>query len=85
MIQFIFFLQHKMDIGQSDNAYSKKTSSNEAGSTGLFKIGDYDEKPTNDKTTDTNEQGLMGQLADTIKNEVQSIADKFNGTSDGNK
>ncbi|KAG2195666.1 hypothetical protein INT47_002905 [Mucor saturninus] len=68
-----------MDIGQSDNTYSKKTSTNEAGSTGLFKAGDYDDKPK-DKTN--NEQpGLLSQLTDTIKNEAQFIADKFNGTS----
>lgn len=69
-----------MDIGQSDNAYSKKTSTSETGSTGLFKIGDYDSKP-NDKSGGQEQEGLMGQLADTIKNEVQYIADKFSGGS----
>jgi hypothetical protein len=68
-----------MDIGQSDNSYSKKTSTSEAGSTGLFKLGDYDSKP-NDKTGAVEQEGLMGQLTDTIKNEVQSIADKFSGS-----
>ncbi|KAG2229476.1 MAG: hypothetical protein JSY10_30080 [Paenibacillus sp.] len=66
-----------MDIGQSDNTFSKNTSTSDTGSTGLFKIGDYD-KPTQKKTN--NEGGLLDQATNTVKNEAQAVADKLTST-----
>ncbi|CAO3619580.1 unnamed protein product [Mucor hiemalis] len=78
-----------MDIGESDNTYSKKTSANDTGSTGLFKIGDYDSKP--DKSNDASsaqggdEGGLLQQTVNTVKNQAQAVADTITGSNSNKK
>lgn len=70
-----------MDVGESKKAFSKKTSKSEAGSTGLFKIGDYDSQPSKDGRDSTGgDEGLLHQLGDSIKNQAQSIQDKTTGS-----
>jgi hypothetical protein len=74
-----------MDIGQSNNVYSKKTSANDTGSTGLFKIGDYDNGKSS-KTNNNNESndGLIGQTVNTVKNQAQAVTDAVTGNSNNN-
>jgi hypothetical protein len=81
-----YFKLHIMDIGESKNAYSKKTSKSEAGSTGLFKIGDYDSQPSaKSNEQGAGDEGLMHQLADSIKNQAHSVSDKLTGGGSSKK
>lgn len=78
-----------MDIGQSDNTFSKKTSADDTGSTGLFKIGDYDKKPEKTGGADTTQGGgdegsLVQQTINTVKNQAQALSDTVTGNSNSN-
>lgn len=78
-----------MDIGESNNTFSKKTSANDTGSTGLFKIGDYDQKSEKTRGADTtqggDEGGLLQQTLNTVKNQAQALSDTITGNSNNNK
>lgn len=73
-----------MDIGQSDNMFSKNTSTSDTGGTGLFKIGDYD-KPAQKTSQTNNEGGMLDQVTNTVKNEAQAVADKVTGSTNDKK
>lgn len=77
-----------MDIGESNNTFSKKTSKSDTGSTGLFKIGDYDSKSTGNKTgganTSSGDDGLVEQTIDTVKNQAQALSDAVTGGGNNN-
>ncbi|GAA5803514.1 hypothetical protein HPULCUR_008996 [Helicostylum pulchrum] len=73
-----------MDIGQSNNMFSKNTSTSDTGSTGLFKIGDYD-KPAQKTSQTNNEGGLLDQVTNTVKNEAQAVSDKLTDSANGKK
>ncbi|KAI9355804.1 hypothetical protein BD770DRAFT_390770 [Pilaira anomala] len=71
-----------MDMGQSENIYSKNSSNKDTGSTGLFKIGDYD----NTKKKDSEQEGgLLDQATNTVMNQAQVVTDKLTGNTDTNK
>ena len=71
-----------MDVGQLKNPFSKKTSESSSGSTGLFKIGDYDTQPASQNTNKQEEPSIVKQTAETVKNEAQSMVDKAKGQDD---
>ncbi|KAI8375520.1 hypothetical protein BD560DRAFT_392551 [Blakeslea trispora] len=68
-----------MDVGQLKNPFSKKTSEDASGSTGLFKIGDYDTPSESQKTNQQEEPSIVKQTTETMKNQAQSIMDKATG------
>ncbi|KAI9032783.1 hypothetical protein CLU79DRAFT_727931 [Phycomyces nitens] len=78
-----------MDIGQLKNPFSSKDPK-KATSSGMFKIGDYDEQPQQNNTDNcesnskshSKPQANRESTATSLKEGVQSTLDKLSGQSD---